>query len=135
MQRSGLLLRNWRALEKVFVGGDGSVEEEGQPALLQLLSHLPSISDDNTAFLLASGRRARVSLLPKPVSGPLCTNFYIASFKNPQILGGFDLHLVMLLFLLNIVKHFCYLKKSCVNSKYCRFFRALLCNVLHILLL
>lgn len=82
---------------KIFVVRDVSVEEEGWPALLQLLSHLPSLIDDNPAFLLPSGGRARVNLLPKLVSGPLCTNFYIVSFKNPQVFGVFGLRLVMLL--------------------------------------
>lgn len=106
---------SWRGLEKVFVRGDGSVEKEGQLALLQLLSHLPSLTDDNTAFLLASGGRARMNLLRKPVSGSLCTTFYIVSFKKPQIFGGFGLHLVMLLFLTKMLYCIKYLKKSRVN--------------------
>lgn len=57
------------------MGGDGSVEEEGQPALLQLLLHLPSLNDDNTAFLLASGGRARINLLRRLVSGPCVPTF------------------------------------------------------------
>lgn len=82
------------------MGEDGSVEEEGQPALLQLLSHMASLGDDNTAAFLASEGRARVNLLCKPISGPLCTNFYILSFKNSQIFG---LPLVMLLFLAEVL--------------------------------
>lgn len=84
-------------------------------ALLQLLSHLPSLTDDNTAFLLASGGRTRVNLLLQSVFGPLCTNFYIVSFKKPQIFGVLGLHLVMLFFLAKMFYYIKYLKKSCVN--------------------
>lgn len=100
---------------KIFVGRDVSVEEEGQPALLQLLSHLPSLSDDNPAFLMPSGGRARVNLLPKLVSGPLCTNFYIVSFKTPRVFRVFGLRLVMLLFVAKMFYCIKYLKKSCVS--------------------
>lgn len=88
--RHGLLLRNCRGYESVFVAylwRGMRVEKEEQSALLQLLSHLPSLSDDSAAFLLASGGRAEVELLPKPVSGPLCTSFCTVNLRNPNLRG------------------------------------------------
>lgn len=54
------------------------LKRKGQCALLQLLSHLPSLSDDNTTFLFAFGGRKRMNLHLKLIPDPLCTLFYIA---------------------------------------------------------
>lgn len=57
----------------------------------------------------------RVNLLPKPVSGPLCTNFYIVSLKKKGCSGLFSLHLVVVLFLAKMLCYIKHLKQSCVG--------------------
>lgn len=100
---------------KAYLWQGMRVEKEEQPALLQLLSHLPSFSDGNVAFLLASEGRAEVELLPKPLSGPLCTKICTINLSKPWTFRVFGLHVVMLLFLAKMFYCIKYLKKSCVN--------------------